>query len=372
MAQESSKAGTVHELETPAADAISSTKFSPDGTHLLVSSWDRHLYVYQQSQGEVPFTLQQSTECNAPILSACFGSSEATAFYAGVDGKVYRVDWPNEEHTILSAHAQPANKVAYSREHGIVISTSWDGTVHVHDPKTKAFVRIGLPQKPFALSLTAERATVAMAERKMFVYELQGLRQLLEQNGSTEDGQTIHQVQPWQERESSLKFMTRAVASMIDGAGFATSSIEGRVGVEWFDPDSQNKTYAFKCHRDTQKVLDEDGTETEVDVIYPVNAIAFHPVHGTFATGGGDGVIAMWDAQTKRRVRQYQKLDTGIFDMEFSPNGKYLAVGISPGIETDEEGQPVGPIDASMVKMYVRELSENEAKGKEPKAKTSK
>ncbi len=38
----------------------------------------------------------------------------------------------------------------------------------------------------------------------------------------------------------------------------------------------QPQKYAFKCHRKT-----EDGK----DVVYPVNAMSFHPI-GTFATGG--------------------------------------------------------------------------------------
>lgn len=366
MAQESSKTGSLHELESPATDVIGSVTFCPDGTHLLVGSWDRRLYVYQQSEGSPPFALLHTTKCNSPVLDTCFGASEAPAFCVGLDRRVYRVDWPSEEQTVLSSHTQASNKVVYSKEHDIVLSTSWDSTMHVHDPNSKAYIRIQLASKPYAISLTPERVIVAMAERKMSVYDLNALKMLLEQAGGTGDDQTAHGVQPWQERESSLKFMTRAVACMIDGAGFATSSIEGRVGVEWFDPELQKKTYAFKCHRDTTKAQDEDGNEHDVDLIWPVNALAFHPIHGTFATGGGDGAIALWDAQTKRRVRQYHKLETGIFSMEFSPNGKYLAVGISPGMETGKERDPVDP---KLVKIYVREFAENEAKGKEAKSK---
>lgn len=366
MAQESSKTGSLHELETPASDTISSVTFSPDGTHLLVSSWDKHLYVYQHSGGDSPFELRYNTQCNAPILSACFGASEATAFWVGLDRAAHRVDWPTEDQTLLSKHTLASNKIVYSKDHGIVLSTSWDGTMHVHDPESKAYVRIQLAGKALAIALSSERAVVAMVQRKVAVYDLNALKMLLDQAGGTADDQTLHEVQPWQERDSSLKFMTRAVACMIDGAGCATSSIEGRVGVEWFDPELQKKTYAFKCHRDTTKVKDEGGNEQEVDVIFPVNALAFHPVHGTFATGGGDGAIALWDAQTKRRVRQYHKLDSGIFDMEFSPDGKYLAVGISPGMETGKEQDPVDP---KLVKVYVREFTASEAKGKEAKPK---
>lgn len=39
----------------------------------------------------------------------------------------------------------------------------------------------------------------------------------------------------------------------------------------------QAKKYAFKCHRQS-----EGGKDT----VYPVNAMAFHPLYGTFATGG--------------------------------------------------------------------------------------
>lgn len=61
--------------------------------------------------------------------------------------------------------------------------------------------------------------------------------------------------------------------------GYAISSVEGRVAIEYFDSseESQAKKFAFKCHR-----RKENGEDTA----YPVNAIAFQPVYGTFATGG--------------------------------------------------------------------------------------
>jgi cell cycle arrest protein BUB3 len=190
-----------------------------------------------------------------------------------------------------------------------------------------------------------------MASRLVYIYELHSTSVLADQaNGSSIE------IQPWQKRESSLKFMTRAVACMPNDAGYASSSIEGRVAVEWFDPspDSQARKYAFKCHR--QPALEGDGT----DIVYPVNALTFHPVHGTFASGGGDGVVALWDAVAKRRIRQYQKYPTSVAAVAFSSDGKYLAVGVCPGFEDGKE-----EYDATgQVKVYIRELGETEAKGK--------
>ena len=137
--------------------------------------------------------------------------------------------------------------------------------------------------------------------------------------------------------------------------GYASSSIEGRVAVEWFDPsaDSQARKYAFKCHR--QPI---EG----VDVVYPVNALAFHPIYGTFASGGGDGVVAVWDAIAKRRIRIYPKYASSVAAMAFSANGKYLVVAISPGFEDGKDEIIGGTVD-----IFVRELGENEAKRKAAK-----
>lgn len=276
-----------------------------------------------------------------------------------------RVDLSNDENeqTVLSTHEKPSNKVAFNRKHGLLLSTGWDDVLHVHNPANaegRSFVRVRLVQKPFAMSLTEDRVIVAMAERKMAVYDLLELKTVTEQTSEVE----VHEVTPWQTRESNLKFMTRAVAVMPDGTGFATSSIEGRVAVEWFEADKAAATYAFKCHRQTAVRPGEDGTELETDLIYPVNALAFNKVHGTFATGGGDGVVAFWDAQTKRRVRQYQQLASSVAALDFTADGKYLAIGVSPGFE---DGSEESEIDQSMVKVIVRELSENEAKGKAAK-----
>jgi cell cycle arrest protein BUB3 len=82
-------------------------------------------------------------------------------------------------------------------------------------------------------------------------------------------------------RESSLKFQTRCIRCFPNKQGFVLSTIEGRVAVEYFDmnPEIQKKKYAFKCHR---------NKEPNNEIIYPVNAIAFHNYHNTFATGGSD------------------------------------------------------------------------------------
>lgn len=190
-----------------------------------------------------------------------------------------------------------------------------------------------------------------MASRAFHIYELSALAKASAE-AAMQSVATKIDVELYQRREGSLKFMTRAVATMPTDSGYASSSIEGRVAVEWFDAssESQSRKYAFKCHRQTV-----DG----VDVVYPVNALAFHPEHGTFASGGGDGVVALWDGVGKRRIRQYPKYGSSVAALAFSADGRYLAVAVSPGFEDGKD-----EIADGSVNVFIRELGPTEAKGK--------
>lgn len=366
-----------HEIDNAPSDAISSLQFSPDSNRLVVGSWDRTISVYNRVEGGAqPYGLEKRIQCRAPVLDLCWGADESVAYFVGLDQDVRRVDLSSEEgeQSVLSTHDKPSNKIAYSKEHGVLLSTGWDGIMHAHNTASadgRSFVKIRLAAKPFALDLTSDRAVVAMAERKISVYDLRALKMFTEQTSSVSTGTDddlgeveVHDMAPWQTRESNLKFMTRAVATMPDGTGFATSSIEGRVAVEWFDADKAARTYAFKCHRQTATQQAEDGKEQEVDVVYPVNALAFNLVHGTFATGGGDGVISFWDAQSRRRIRQYPKQATSVAALDFSRDGKFLALGVSPGFE---DGSEEAETDQSLIGVVVRELGDSEAKGRAAK-----
>jgi len=342
------------ELSQPPTDAVSSLQYSPySPSRLLVSSWDKNVYLYDTHSGEeAGGKLIQKYEHRAPVLDVCFGADDNEAFTAGMDWQVKRIDLETGEQTVLSAHTAAVKSVVYSKEHSMLVSASWDCTLHFHylsDP-TKEPTKITLPAKPHSLSITASKLVVAMSSRLLHIYQLSSTLLLASQSSGSSS------LEPWQKRESSLKFMTRAVACMPNDDGYASSSIEGRVAVEWFDPspESQARKYAFKCHR--QPDPEGDGT----DIVYPVNALAFHPQFGTFASGGGDGVVALWDAVAKRRIRQYQKYPHSVAAVSFSSDGKYLAVGVCPGFENGQEDYS----GEGNTKVYIRELGENEAKGK--------
>ncbi|KYK59210.1 hypothetical protein DCS_00340 [Drechmeria coniospora] len=239
-----------------------------------------------------------------------------------------------------------------ARSSAILVSASWDCTLHICNMKDDSSepIKIALPGKPHSLAASPTKVVVAMTGRIINIYDFNTISDLFA-SGSWE-------LKPWQQRESSLRFLTRAVACMPNDAGYATSSIEGRVAVEWFEDtdESQARKFAFKCHR--QPAADGDG-----DMVYPVNALAFHPIHGTFASGGGDGTVALWDAVAKRRLKQYQKFPNSVASLAFSNDGKYLAIGVCPGFETGQEDYN----GEGQTFILIRELGDNEAKGKAAK-----
>ena len=252
-----------------------------------------------------------------------------------------RIDLSTGELTTLSRHTAPVRCVAYSPAHALLVSASWDQTLHVHSTSPaapRAPLSIALPGKPHALGASPTKLVVAMTARLVHIFDLPTLAAaLLATPASTSTDPVPAPApaqQPWQQRESSLKFLTRAVACMPTDAGYATSSIEGRVAVEWFEDTG--------------------------DVVYPVNALAFHPMHGTFASGGGDGHVALWDATAKRRLRQFQRFPDSVAAVAFSNDGKYLAMGVCPGFETGMEDYS----GEGSTRLFVRELGESEAKGK--------
>jgi cell cycle arrest protein BUB3 len=55
-----------------------------------------------------------------------------------------------------------------------------------------------------------------------------------------------------------------------------------------------------------------------------VNAISFHRDYNTFATGGSDGLVNIWDGANKKRLCQFHKYPTSISSLCFSSDGAIL------------------------------------------------
>ena len=291
------------ELNQPPTDGITNVVFSPaaNSPQLLCSSWDNSVRLFNVAQNslQIMYTHQYS------VLDCCF-AEPTKAFSGGLDRTLKNFDFPSQTEGVLGRHEDAIRCVEYCPELGIVVTGSWDKTIKLWDPRQKhgvgTYDQNG--ELVYSMSLCGDRLVVATSNRRVLVWDLKNM-QFAEQR-----------------RASSLKYQTRCIQCFPNKQGFVLSSIEGRVAVEYLDTDAevQKKKYAFKCHR-----VKQEGTE----YIYPVNAIAFHMNHNTFATGGSDGFVNIWDPFNKKRLCQFHRYPTDIASLAFNREGNMVAIASS-------------------------------------------
>lgn len=363
-------------------DSVSSLEFLPGSSSVvLAASWDGHVRVYDLSRSSehgsaTPLAedcLVLDIETRAPVLDACF-LDESHLVTAGLDGILRCFDVEGNTTFKYPAHAPSAARcVRYAPRHDLLISGGWDGALvfgRVQSPNGALggssgsgggddttstqllkpdLHRHDVGGKIFAMSLTAAHLVVGLSQRAIHVYALADLRAVCA--GTLAPAA----FKPLQVRESSLKFMTRTLACTPSGEGFITTSIEGRVAVDFFATERQHDKYAFKCHRQPAQPAADGSGEVE-DVVHPVHAVCFHPVHGTFATAGSDGVVSMWDVRAKKRVKQWASCGQSINALAFASDGRTLVMGIGGDDGADAEHPAAG--------ILVRLLADSDGKAK--------
>mmetsp|Transcript_51858 Transcript_51858/g.105568 ORF Transcript_51858/g.105568 Transcript_51858/m.105568 type:complete len:333 (-) Transcript_51858:67-1065(-) len=316
------------ELADPPKDGISAIQFAPEHNLLLVSSWSTEVRMY-----DVLVNMKRAQyNHKAAVLDCCWGTDQNRCFSGGVDRCVKTFDFASGTDTVVGEHEKAVKAVCWQKELGCCVSAGWDKSMKVWDLRqNRCSFTSNLPDKVFTMAVTSNRIVVGTSNRHVWIYDVRNLSE------------------PEQQRESSLKFQTRCIRTYPDGTGYALSSIEGRVAMEYFDtsPSVQANKYAFKCHR----AQDEKG----VDTVYPVNALAFHPTYGTFATGGCDGKVIMWDGENKKRLQAPWAYPTSIAALAFNPTGAILAVASS---YTFEEGDKEAPPD----QILFRSVSDQEVR----------
>lgn len=319
------------ELNEPPGDGITNITFSSASncSQLLASSWDKTVRLYDIAQN----TLKHTYSHQCAVLDCCFMDT-SKSFSGGIDKNLIEYDFGSQTESFLGNHLDAIRCVEYSQELGIVITGSWDKTIIFWDPRQKR--RVGVydqnGESVYTMSLCGDRLVVGTSNRRVLVWDLKNM-QFAEQR-----------------RASSLKYQTRCIRCFPNKQGFVLSSIEGRVAVEYLDTDqeTQKKKYAFKCHR-----VKQDGVEH----IHPVNAISFHAAHNTFATGGSDGFVNIWDPFNKKRLCQFHRYPTDIASLSFNKEGNMIAIAASP-LELEEGKEKAKDV------IYIRHISDSETQPK--------
>lgn len=214
--------------------------------------------------------------------------------------------------TIGQQHDDAISNVVCDAANNLIISGSWDRNLQLIDARggfgkdTSKMIQTAGKIYTMDKAPNSNYVVCGLGNRQVHIYDIRNMDEV------------------FQRRDSSLKFMTRKVRCMPDGRGYATTSIEGRVAIEWFDPSeqAQSQKYAFKCHR-----AKEPDAQGRIEV-HPVNGFAFHPHSNAFFTGGSDGVVFCWDGKQRRRLKQYPRLPTSVMSLDVDAgSGDMLAIG---------------------------------------------
>lgn len=209
----------------------------------------------------------------------------------------------------VAAHDQPIRCVESFNASGspMLVTGSWDKTVKYWDLRQQHPVAsIDARERVYSMDVRGDQMlVVGTAERHIHVVDLR--------NPTTF----------FKTMQSPLKWQTRVVSTFTDGTGFAIGSIEGRCAIQYVDDKDHTNNFSFKCHRQTPP------NDRNISNVYAVNAISFHPVHGTFSTAGSDGTFHFWDKDAKHRLKGYPEVGGTISATDFNHNGNIFAYAVS-------------------------------------------
>jgi mRNA export factor len=296
----------------PPNDSISKLAFSPNANYLLAASWDNNVRCWEvQENGQSLAKAEQSHA--GPVLDCCWHSDGTKVFTASCDKTCKMWDLQSNQATTVAEHTAPIKSVAWIQapNYSCVVTSSWDKTMKFWDVRQPSLAgQLQLPERCYCMDVMYPMAVVGTAARGLIIYTLEG------------------SPSEYRKLDSPLKYQHRCVSIFKEKqgypTGFALGSIEGRVAIHYANPANPAKdNFTFKCHR---SVVTGAGQTQD---IYAVNCIAFHPVHGTLATVGGDGKYSFWDKDARTKLKTSDAMDQPISSCAFNFNGNLFAYSVS-------------------------------------------
>ncbi|KAF2139960.1 uncharacterized protein K452DRAFT_231599 [Aplosporella prunicola CBS 121167] len=297
-------------VANPPSDSISEISFCPTQDLLAAASWDSEVRIWQIDNGGNS-NPAASFKTDGPALSVAWAKDGSSLIAAGADKQAKRLDLngtPTPQ--VVAVHDEPIRCVRTTQISGsnVLVTGSWDKTIKYWDVRASnqtPAITVNCQERIYTMDIKEQLLVVGTADRYINIINLQ--------NPGTF----------YKTLQSPLKWQTRVVSCFTDASGFAVGSIEGRCAIQYVEEKDASSNFSFKCHRQT------DNTQRDVAKVYSVNAISFHPTHGTFSTAGSDGTFHFWDKDAKHRLKGYPEVGGAITSTAFSASGNIFAYAVS-------------------------------------------
>ncbi|CDH16232.1 related to Cell cycle arrest protein BUB3 [Zygosaccharomyces bailii ISA1307] len=289
------------EVDKVASDYLSDVVILSELSQLAVTAWDGSLSIYDYSDKKVQ--LNTTLRHQFPLLCcvAC-GDRGEHIYCGGVQGEVLLANRASSKFQVVRNNTATLGVTSMCCYRNTVICGSWDGLLQVVDRESNEIVfKMQLNDKILSMDSNNERLVVATARNKVFWWSLP----------FGKDSSFGNEV------ESGLKFQTRRIKLTPQGDGYVSSSLDGRVAVQYFQ-DEQRK-FAFRCHR---------MNLADTNFVFPVNGLAFLPNSTVLYTGGADGCVLCWNLATRKKVDQLPKFNENSV-VQLACNNEILCVATS-------------------------------------------
>ncbi|KIV95738.1 Nucleoporin GLE2 [Exophiala mesophila] len=299
-------------LATPPEDGVSDLRFSPTADFLAVSSWDKKLRIYsvsEQGQSEGKALIQ----FDAPVFAGDWTSDGQKVVGAGADKTIRLLDLGSGNMTpqvLKDAHTEPIRCARFAdiNNQQVLVTGSWDKTIKYWDMRQPTPVAtINAQERIYTMDVRNKLLVYGTADRYINIIDLNKPET------------------PYKSIQSPLKYQTRVISCFTDATGFAVGSVEGRCAIQYVEEKDSSNNFSFKCHRDGPAT---SGPNRDVTNVFSVNAISFHPVHGTFSTAGSDGTFHFWDGNAKHRLKGYPSVGGPITATHFNRQGTVFAYAV--------------------------------------------
>ncbi|CAH8563526.1 unnamed protein product [Heterobilharzia americana] len=318
------------EVQSLPGDTVSCLRFSPEclqTTFLAATSWDNRVRIWEvQGNGATIPKAEQIHQ--GPVFGACWSTDGTKLFSVSADKTAHMWDLGSNMFTQVGAHDAPIKTAHFitAPNYSCLMTGSWDRRIRFWDTRqAQPILSLDLPERIYCADVHYPLALVATAGRQIFVYNLE--------NGPTQFSQI----------ESPLKFQSRCISIFMDKqkqnpSGFALGSIEGRVAIQYLNPNTPKDNFTFKCHRSNAPI---NGYHE----IFAVNDMAFHPVHGTLATVGSDGYYSFWDKDARTKLHSADSQDQPLTCCVIDPKGQVFCYASgydwSKGYQFADPSKPV-------------------------------
>ncbi|MDB5293061.1 MAG: hypothetical protein JWL69_4302 [Phycisphaerales bacterium] len=285
------KVSTGDEVTRFSPKSLFDGRFSADGQKILVRSWGPALYVYSALDG-----LQNLEIKNGRIGVANVAASPQTIALSFLDGTIsFWNAFSGEEIWTCKPHGWAVNCMTFGPD-GTCLTGSWDSSSKLLDVKNQTEIRAFRGH-------VSQLFTAAISPDGRHVFTGGNDAAAILWDAARDQALTVIDIQPY----PGLR-----LAISRDGRRAATCS-SGGSGANVWDVNGRHSIAKFSGHKGR------------------VNAIAFDRDEKAVFTGGDDGTIRLWKADSGTELRTFGPVEGAVTAIALNPNVGKLVAGTAKG-----------------------------------------